>query len=299
MGTLRTWLERYLQALEASHASPYTVKNYAAEIGGLLDYCAERGVEQAEALRIEVVREYLAELHEAGRVPASLARRIFEWRAFGDYLQRQGVWSDNLFRRIEAPRWSRRLPHVLSVEEVERLMEVADDHTPQGLRDRAILETLYASGIRVGELVGLDVDDLDLRGGRLHVLGKGDKERIALIGRPAAAALRRYLSDGRPALSRADRPTRALFLNRLGGRLSMRSVDTIVRRAAKAAGIARRVTPHLLRHTFATHLLDGGADLRAVQELLGHESIATTQIYTHISLRHARSVYDRAHPKAR
>ncbi len=299
MAALREWLRRYLRALASEQASPYTLKNYGAEIGQFLDYCAERGLTKPKALDRAVVRDYLAELKEAGYATASIARRLFELRAFGDYLLRHGAWEGNLFRRIDAPRLPRRLPRVLSVEEVQRLLAVPDVSRPQGLRDRAILETLYASGVRVSELVGLDVDDLDLRRGELRVVGKGDKERLALLGRPAVAALRRYLADGRPALQREGRATRALFLNRLGGRLSVRSVSEMVRRAGRSAGLSQRVTPHLLRHTFATHLLDGGADLRAVQELLGHESIATTQIYTHVSTRHARQVYDRAHPGAR
>ena len=298
MDELRLWLKRYLHTLRANHASPYTIKNYGSEIGQCLDYCAERGVESVEKLNLELVRGYLAELKAAGYAQASIARRIFELRAFGDFLQRQGVWHNNLFRRIDAPRLPRRLPRVLTIEEMQRLLAAPPGDTPQGLRDRAILETLYASGIRVSELVGLDLDDLDLQRGQLRVLGKGDKERLALLGQPAIAAIRRYLVRGRPALRSEKRRTTALFLNRLGGRLSVRSVSEMVRRSAKQAGIERRVTPHLLRHTFATHLLDGGADLRAVQTLLGHESIATTQIYTHISLRHARRVYNRAHPKA-
>ncbi len=299
MTALREWLRRYLRALENGRASPYTIKNYGSEIARFLDYCAERGITEPEALRREVVRDYLAELQEAGYATASIARRLFELRAFGDYLLRQGGWEANLFRRVDAPRLPRRLPRVLSVEEMRRLLEAPSPATPQGLRDRAILETLYASGVRVSELVGLDVGDLDLRRGEMRVIGKGDKERVALLGEPALRALRRYLAKGRPALARPSRPARALFLNRMGGRLSARSVSSIVARAGRTAGLSRRVTPHLLRHTFATHLLDGGADLRAVQELLGHENIATTQVYTHVSMRHARRVYERAHPEAR
>ncbi len=291
------WLERYMRYLEGRQASPYTIKNYRTDIRQFLDYCAEQGVDSLERLSRDVVRTYLAELTETGYVTASVARRLFELRAFGDYLLRHQAWQQNIFRQVRAPRIPRRLPRYLTLTEVERLLAVPDPSTPAGLRDRAILETLYASGVRVGELVGLDVRDLSLAVGEMRVVGKGGRERVALLGRPAIAALRAYLREGRPRLTKRH-PTDALFLNRFGRRLSARSVDEIVRRAGVAAGIAQRVTPHLLRHTFATHLLDGGADLRTVQELLGHRSLATTQIYAAVTQEHARKSYRRAHPRA-
>ena len=299
MAALREWLRRYLQALEHDNASPYTVKNYGTDIGQFLDYCQSVGVQTAEGLSRELVRNYLEELDELGYVRASIARRIFELRAFGDYLVQREVWEQNLFRRIYAPRVPRRLPRYLTVEQMEQLLSAPDTSRPKGLRDQAILEVLYASGIRVSELVGLDLPDVNLEAGELRVIGKGDKQRIALLGRPAVRALRAYLRNGRPAQARQGAiPSRAVFLNRFGGRLSARSVDTIVRKAGIQAGLAQTVTPHLLRHTFATHMLDGGADLRVVQELLGHENIATTQIYAHVTQRRIRESYHRAHPRA-
>ena len=299
MAALREWLRRYLQALEHDNASPYTVKNYGTDIGQFLDYCQSVGVQTAEGLSRELVRNYLEELDELGYVRASIARRIFELRAFGDYLVQREVWEQNLFRRIYAPRVPRRLPRYLTVEQMEQLLSAPDTSRPKGLRDQAILEVLYASGIRVSELVGLDLPDVNLEAGELRVIGKGDKQRIALLGRPAVRALRAYLRNGRPAqVQRGATPTRAVFLNRFGGRLSARSVDTIVRKAGIQAGLAQTVTPHLLRHTFATHMLDGGADLRVVQELLGHENIATTQIYAHVTQRRIKESYHRAHPRA-
>ncbi len=299
MAALREWLRRYLQALEHDNASPYTVKNYGTDIGQFLDYCQSVGVQTAEGLSRELVRNYLEELDELGYVRASIARRIFELRAFGDYLVQRKVWEQNLFRRIYAPRVPRRLPRYLTVEQMEQLLSAPDTSRPKGLRDQAILEVLYASGIRVSELVGLDLPDVNLEAGELRVIGKGDKQRIALLGRPAVKALRAYLKNGRPAQARQGAtPSRAVFLNRFGGRLSARSVDTIVRKAGIQAGLAQTVTPHLLRHTFATHMLDGGADLRVVQELLGHENIATTQIYAHVTQRRIRESYHRAHPRA-
>ncbi len=297
MDELTYWLTQYLTSLERDGASPYTIKNYGSEIAQFFSYCAEAGVHGLAGLTRELVRRYLSELTALGYVRASIARRVFELRAFGDYLVQQQVWEENLFRRIEAPRLSQRLPHYLTYEEVLRLLAVPTAETPQGLRDRAILETLYASGVRVSELSALNLADVRLATGDMRVIGKGNKERWVLLGDPACHALRAYLDRGRPALA-GRRPSPALFLNRSGGRLSVRSISTIVREAGLAAGIGFEVTPHVLRHTFATHLLDGGADLRTVQELLGHSAIGTTQIYTHISQAHARAAYQHAHPRA-
>jgi integrase/recombinase XerC len=299
MSILHSWLDRYLGHLEQDNASPYTVKNYGTDIGQFLAYCEERDVRALDQLTREIVRDYLGELDEEGYVRASIARRVFELRAFGDYLKRQEAWKQNLFRRIYAPRVPQKLPRYLTYDEVNRLMHAPDRSTPKGVRDRAILEVLYASGVRVSELSGLDLNDVDLATGELRVIGKGDKERLVLIGRPAVRALRAYLERARPKQIKPGPTPRAVFLNRLGGRLSSRSVDTIVRKAGIAADIQQRVTPHLLRHTFATHMLDGGADLRVVQELLGHENIATTQIYANVTQGRVRQIYDGAHPHGR
>lgn len=297
MKTLKQWLADYLQHLERENASYYTVKNYGTDIGQFLTFCEKREVKTLHALRRDLVRDYLEKLDEDAYVRASIARRVFELRAFGDYLVRAKAWDQNLFRRIYAPRLPRRLPHYLTHEEVKRLLAAPDTSTVKGVRDRAILETLYASGVRVSELGGLDINDIDLHTGEMRVIGKGDKERLVLLGRPAVAALRAYIQVGREEQA-GEKPTRALFLNRFGGRLSVRSISTIVRKAGIAAGIEGKVTPHLLRHTFATHLLEGGADLRVVQELLGHSNLETTQIYTHVTQRRAREVYRRAHPRS-
>ncbi len=297
MSPLKVWLKRYLTSLEQKNASPYTIKNYGTDIAQFLDYCAEQGQTTLADINRQLLRSYLAELFEAEYARASIARRVFELRAFGDYLVRARAWEQNVFRQVYAPRLPRRLPHYLTPEEVALLLAVPDTGTPKGLRDRAILETLYASGVRVSELAGLNLDDVRLGTGEMRVIGKGDKERFALLGRPAVVALRAYLEVGRPEQA-GKRPSNALFLNRFGGRLSARSVGEIARQTGVAAGIEQTVTPHLLRHTFATHLLSGGADLRVVQELLGHSNVATTQIYTHVTPRHAREVYLRAHPRA-
>ncbi|MBN1877985.1 MAG: tyrosine recombinase [Anaerolineae bacterium] len=297
MTTLHTWLDQYLTFLERENASSYTVKNYGTDIRQFLDYCVEQEVTTQSALTRELVRAYLAELMEIGYARASIARRVFELRAFGDYLMRHNAWKQNLFRRIHAPRVPKRLPRYLTPEEMGLLLAVPDLSSPQGIRDKAILETLYASGARVSELVGLNLQDISLAAGEIRVVGKGDKERIALLGEPAVAALRSYFKLARPELI-GKRPTDACFLNRFGNRLSVRSVSEVVRQAGVMAGIEQTVTPHLLRHTFATHLLDGGADLRVVQELLGHENLATTQIYANVTQKRAREIYLRAHPRS-
>ena len=200
-------------------------------------------------------------------------------------------------RHVRSIKLAKRLPRYLSQQDVEALLAQPKSDTPQGLRDRAILETLYASGVRVSELVRLNLGDVDLRQGEVRVHGKGDKERISLLGKPAIAAVRWYLADGRPHLV-GKRTTPALFLNRLGGGSPRAACRLMLSRYAKQARLeAERVTPHVLRHTFATHLLDGGADLRTVQELLGHAELGTTQIYTHVSQTQARKVYLKAHPR--
>ena len=292
-------LERFLTHLRVVRdASPYTVKNYGHDIGQFLDYCKVRGVSSPEQVDRSLLRSYLAELDTAGYVKASIARRVAELRSFGDFLVREQVLERNPFRMVDAPRVPKRLPRYLTLAEVEALLAVPDTSTPLGLRNRAIIEVLHAAGVRVSELVGLDVADADLAQAQVRVVGKGGKERIGLLGRPAVYAVRAYLGAGRPALL-GRRPTNALWLNHRGGRLTARGVALMLTGAGKQADIRTPVSPHVLRHTFATHLLDGGADLRVVQELLGHANLATTQIYTHVSQSRAREVYVRAHPRAR
>jgi site-specific recombinase XerD len=287
------WLDRYLADLERDNASPNTIRNYGTDIGQFLDFCQGRAVTVADELTLDLVREHMEQLHGLDYVPASIARRVFELRAFGDFLVRRGAWSRNIFRRIYAPRVPQRLPRFLTLDEMQRLLDTPDTSTVRGLRDRAIMEVLYGAGVRVSELVGLDVEDVDLDRAELRVIGKGDKERIVLLGEYAVLAMRAYL-----AVRQADDGCTAVFVSRLGSRLSRRSVSTVVRQAGEAAGIAQAVTPHLLRHTFATHMLDGGAGLRVVQELLGHASVATTQVYANVTQGRVREVYLSAHPRS-
>jgi integrase/recombinase XerC len=298
MNHLNIWLDRYLQSLQYDNASPYTIKNYGTDIGQFISYCKDCGIANYSQITRDIVRSFITELDDLGHARASLARRVFELRAFGDFLLRNEVWELNVFRRVYAPRIPRKLPRFLNHNDINLLLNVYDLSKPASIRNKAIIEILYASGIRVSELAGLNLEDVDLDSGEIRVLGKGNKERIALLGHPAIHATRYYVDNARSDLI-GKHAVNALLLNRFGGRLSTRSIDEIVRKAGVAAGLELTVTPHLLRHTFATHMLNGGADLRVLQELLGHENLATTQIYTSITQRRAREVYLRAHPRSK
>jgi len=281
---------RYLTA--EKNLSPFTLRNYRSDLLDLARYLHE--VEGQDLLRLDrqTFRRYLASLREGGSATASLTRKASTARGFYRFLVQDGKLAANPLAAVSGPKRERRLPTILDKKDLTALIESACEETPQGLRNRALLELMYAAGVRLSEVVGLDVRHLDLREKRLLVRGKGNKERIVLFGEPAARALARYLAEGRPKLAPATEA--ALFVNRDGHRLSGRSVQQIVRRHALKAGLDKRVFPHLLRHSFATHLLDGGAELRVVQELLGHASASTTQIYTHVTEERQRETMEAA-----
>lgn len=293
-------LNRFITYMEAQRdASPYTVRNYRQEIAQFMDYLRVReDVTDWGMVDRHMVRRYLTYLGAEGYARSSIARKIAEVRSFYKWMLNEGLVLENPLHGVSTPKVEKRLPTFLSVEEVKALLNAPDMSKPQGQRDRAIMELVYAAGLRVSELVGLDLGDIDRSQREVRVWGKGSKERIVVLGKPAIRALTTYLNDGRLKLLKGDRAVNALFLNRSGRRLSVRSVQKALDKYAKAAGLAKKVTPHVLRHTFATHLLDGGADLRTVQELLGHEHLSTTQIYTHVSQSRAREVYEGAHPRA-
>ncbi len=297
---LHTWLQEYLRYLEVERrASPYTLRNYGREIGEFAAFLEERGITSWNDVHPRHLEEWLGDLAREGMAPASVSRRLYEVRAFFQFLSKRGYVEDTRVGLVSGPKLGRRLPRYLSVDEVYALMRAANGDTPYALRDRAILELLYGSGIRLGELVALNVDDVDLDRRELWIReGKGGEERIALFGEAAALALRTYLQRGRPQLVNPKRASTALFLNRYGQRLSRVSITKIVHDYAQRAGIRKNVTPHMLRHSFATHLMEGGADIRVVQELLGHKSPQTTQVYTHVSQQHLKDIYDRFHPRA-
>jgi integrase/recombinase XerC len=299
---MQEFIEAFLEHLRLERgSSAHTVKAYHEDLSGLQQFLAVRlgGANPSPRdLTTSRLRLYLAHLHERGMATTTIARRLASLRTFLKYLCREGVLDKNPAVGLRTPKLRSRLPRVLAAPEVETLLESPDAGTPFGARDRAILETFYSAGLRVSELVGIDVRDLDLEACTVTVRGKGKRERIAVLGSQAMAALKNWLFvRGQIAAGRQiDRG--ALFLNHLGGRISTRSVARILAKHLKRSGVTSPASPHTLRHSFATHLLDRGADIRSVQELLGHRSLSSTQIYTHVSSRRLRETYDRAHPRA-
>jgi site-specific recombinase XerD len=286
-------LEGFL-ALSAARLAPRTVEAYRRDLFALADW-----LERSPAtVTTEELERYLAELRGAGLSGATIARRVASLRSLFRHLVLIGAADANPAADVELPLRTRRLPRALSPSEAERLIDAANGTTPRSLRDSAIVELLYGAGLRVSELVSLERGSVDLDQRIVRALGKGSKERIVPVGRRASEALRRYLARGRPYLERRQRPE--LFLNAKGGPLTRSGVFLILRRLAEKAGLEPgRVHPHLLRHSFATHLLEGGADLRSVQEMLGHADLATTELYTHVSDKRRRELYFQAHPHAR
>jgi integrase/recombinase XerD len=283
-------------ALTERGLARHTLEAYARDLDDFVRFAARRGLVRPEAIDRATIALYLLSLRRHGLAPASVARRLAAIRGWTGYLLREGLIGDDPALDLRSARLPRRLPGVLTVDEIERILAQPRGSTPRGMRDRAILELLYAAGLRVSELVALDVGDVHLGMEYVRCLGKGSKERIVPIGSAAVRAVQRYLSAARPALS-GRRMRAALFLNRRGARLSRQSVWMLLRAYAASAGIRRTLGPHTFRHSFATHLLDGGADLRAVQEMLGHASVATTQRYTHLTRSRLREAYRRAHPR--
>jgi len=297
---------RYLDHLTVERGlADNTLAAYRRDLDRYRTFLAGRGVEQLDAVDPGTVRAFVASVSASTHGPdgepyraTTVSRALSTVRTFHRFAVREGIAEDDPTAGVVRPRLPRSLPHPLTVEEVAAILEAPRPEEPPGLRDRAILELLYGAGLRVSELTGLDVDDLDVEEAAVRVLGKGAKEREVPIGRMARDAIDAYLTRGRPALA-GPRSRAALFLNTRGGRLTRQSCARLLETYAHAAGIRRRVTPHDLRHSFATHLLEGGADVRVVQELLGHASVATTQIYTLVTAEHLRSAYYAAHPRAR
>jgi integrase/recombinase XerC len=282
----------FLEYLAAERgASPHTLRGYAADLREFSRVLADEGVAGVAGADARAVRAYAARLYERGLSKTSIARKLASIRSCFRFLTRRGVVERNPARQVRTPRLPRRLPSFLPKDESKELLDRPSVPTPTGRRDQAILELLYATGLRVAECCGLDVDDLDRGQETVRVLGKGNKERIVPVGEAALEAVEAYL-----AMRGGGKGP--LFTNARGGRLTVRSAYRVVRRQAVAAGLTRRVTPHTLRHTFATHMLGEGADLRLIQELLGHSRLSTTQRYTHVSPEQLMKVYDAAHPRA-
>jgi integrase/recombinase XerC len=286
-------LEAFLGTLH--HLSPHTRKAYARDLGNVKSFCEERGIQAWKDLDGQLLRSYIAGRHRQGNGGRSLQRNLSAVRAFYRYLQERGHVSGNPALGIAAPKTPRRLPGTLDVDQAQQLLEI-NGTEPLAVRDRAMLELAYSSGLRLSELVGLNTGNLDLTDALVSVLGKGRKTRHVPVGRHAVKALREWLKI-RGNMANPDET--ALFVSRRGGRISPRSVQQRLQLWAQRQGLASRVHPHMLRHSFATHILESSSDLRAVQELLGHADISTTQVYTHLDFQHLARVYDQAHPRAK
>jgi site-specific recombinase XerD len=317
-------LARYLDVLDGErNLSRFTLRNYGTDLRHYFAYLEEHGIALLDVTRV-LFRGYLASMQQDGVAQGSVSRRVSTAKSFYRWLRLTGVMRDDPLAAVRGPKQAKRLPHIMTLEGITNLIAAADGAKPADLRDRALLEAMYASGVRVSEAAGLDVHDVDLDELTMIVRGKGNKQRLVVMGEPARAAIERYIRDGRGKLLKAGRglspakgvelrpdasppvrgvrqattneqrtaTTNALFINRNGTRLSQRRIQLIVRKYALAAGIDARVHPHLLRHTFATHLLDGGAELRVVQELLGHSNPNTTQIYLHVTEERQRKVVE-------
>jgi len=299
---MRTALARFLQYLRVErNASALTIKSYREDLTALADYLTEAhggNCPQPAAMSVSELRGYVAALNEAGYAKTTIARRLASLRSFFRFGQREGWAKTNPAKPLRNPRKGRSLPHFLAAEEIGRLL-AAPPADAMGRRDRAILETMYSAGLRVSEVVGLSRGDVDLQAGILRVRGKGRRERLSPVGSYAVRALRRWLAVCRLHPREPAGPAAPVFVNRFGRRLTTRSVARMLEKYLLATGLDCRTTPHSLRHSFATHLLDRGADIRSVQELLGHKSLVTTQIYTHVSTTALRAIYEKAHPRAR
>lgn len=290
-------VKQFFTYLEAARgASPHTLKNYGSDLREFLAFLDGKTLADVDPL---VIRSFLAQLKARGYSKATLSRKLATLRSFFKYLTRENHLTSNPVLGISTPKREKKLPHFLDLDQVTHLLEAPQVSHWEGKRDRAILETLYSSGVRVSELVGLNRDDMDLLSALLRIRGKGKKERIVPVGEKALSAVRDYL-DAIPQdlLKKNEGLGTPLFLNRSGTRLTDRSVRRVILKYARRISLKAGISPHTLRHTFATHMLDRGADLRSVQELLGHANLSTTQIYTHVTTRRLQEAYTRAHPRA-
>lgn len=295
-------IPRFLRYLKVErNCSDLTIKSYREDLELLLGYLTDSlgAPPPPDQITPLDLRTYVSALHEAGYAKSSVARRLASLRSFFKFAQREGLCQNNPAKPLRNPRRERKLPHFLTNAEIGKLLQAPPKNDPLGLRDRAILETLYSAGLRVSELVGINTDDLDLHDGLVRVRGKGKKERLAPLGSYAVKAILAWMKKRQLAKSEPQKKASPLFLNKFGKRLTTRSVGRMLEKYLKLTGLDLRTSPHTLRHSFATHLLDGGADIRSVQELLGHKSLVTTQIYTHLSTAGLRQAYEKAHPRAR
>lgn len=294
-------VDRFLRFLRVErNASPLTIKSYGEDLTSLDQFLTESAGRELQPAEVtpQDLRGYVSAMHEAGYAKSSVARRLASMRSFFRFARREGLVDSNPAKPLRNPRPDRRLPHFLTTDETSQLLETPVSSKPLGARDRAILETMYSAGLRVSELVSMNEGDMDLVSGVVRVRGKGKRERLAPLGRHAIQALKGWLKSRELSPREPQGPHAPVFVNRFGRRITTRSVARMLEKHIQVSGLDRRTTPHTLRHTFATHLLDRGADIRSVQELLGHKSLVTTQIYTHVSKAGLRKAYDQAHPRA-
>jgi len=293
---LKEWIENFIHHLQHERRlSPHTLKNYGRDLEHISGWCQQNGIDEWPQLNPHQVRGYVAKRHRQEISGKTIQRELSTLRSLYNYLLREGVAENNPAQGIKAPKVKRRLPATLDIDQLSSLLNVADDD-PLSLRDLAILELFYSSGLRLAELVSIDLNDLDLKSALLQVTGKGDKTRQVPIGRKAIEALQQWIKI-RGGLAKPDEP--ALFVSSRGKRIHPRTIQQRLKQWALKHGASRNIHPHMLRHSFASHMLESSGDLRAVQELLGHADISTTQIYTHLDFQHLANVYDKAHPRAR
>ena len=293
-------IERFLGAMVAERGcSPFTVKSYREDLLQLAEFLASAGCRSPGDATSTILRRFAGGLHAAGYASATVARKLASTRSFYAFGQREGWVRTNPAKPLRGPKRARKLPKFLTGEEIGRLLAAPQPKAAGGLRDRAILELMYSAGLRVRELVGIDDTDVDLRGGTVRVRGKGRRERLGIVGRHAQRAIEAWIASRPRPRGPAVARVQPLFTNRLGTRLSVRGVARLLEKHLLTAGLVGRASPHTLRHSFATHLLDAGADIRSVQELLGHKSLVTTQIYTHVTTTRLLDAFDKAHPRAR
>ena len=295
-------IQKFLRYLHVErNASDLTIKSYREDLESLNDYLSDSSGRQIhpEQITPKDLRDYVAALHQAGYAQTSIARRLASLRSFYRFAQREGIASGNPAKPLRNPRRKRKLPHFLTTRQIGSLLNAPPVDEALGLRDRAILETMYSAGLRVSELVGTNDGDLDFVQGLIRVRGKGKRERLAPLGRFAVRALKRWLKVRNLSSDENSGHESPVFVNKFGRRITTRSIARMLDKYLKISGLDLKTSPHTLRHSFATHLLDRGADIRSVQELLGHKSLITTQIYTHVSTAGLRQAYERAHPRAK
>ncbi|MEN6521181.1 MAG: site-specific tyrosine recombinase XerD [Armatimonadota bacterium] len=291
-------IQKFLDYLMVERGlSKNTIASYALDVAQFAAYSDEMGVDTVKGIHEELITKFIARLRREKYAASSVERKFAALRTFLKFLQREGDISGDPASAIENPRPAKPLPKILTEDDIVRLLSQPDLSEPNGIRDRAMLETMYATGLRVSELVNLLTNDVNLGVGFVRCVGKGSKERVVPIGDIAVGMIRRYLNESRPIFAKGLR-NEYLFITRLGGPMTRVGFWKIVKKYAKSAGITKQITPHVLRHSFATHLLEHGADIRSIQEMLGHADIATTQVYTHVTREHLREVYRKSHPRA-